>query len=904
MVLARFFVNGIKREVLCEPDRRLLDVIRKDLRLTGTKKGCDNEGYCGACSVIMDNKVVRSCLIKIKNIPDGARIVTVEGIGTLDNPHPIQKAFAHEGAIQCGYCTPGMIVVAKALLDENLDPSEKDIRHAFRGNLCRCAAYNSIIRAVQLAGKLLRGEVKEEDIKVDTSKGTFGKRVPRPTSLAKATGATQFGDDISVPHDMLHLKIVRSPHHHANIISISTSGAGKMPGVVGVLTARDIPGPNRLSYKIPPAYTQYVPHEPILCDKKISRWGCPVAIVVAETAEQAAAAVEKVKVEYEVLPTYRTPRESLAEGAIPILPEYHSNLTFTGYLKKGGDRKETEKAMKDSDVVVGGRFVTSRQAHLFIEPDNAIAFIDESDRLTIMSKTTGVHMHTIQLAAALGVKPDKMRWIENPSGGSFGLKASITIEGLVALAALKFRRPCKLVCDMSETILTTGKRPPLWINAMIGAKKDGHIKSLIYDFDLDCGGYECLGGLFLYKIHQFIGGPHNIPRAYGEGRLVLTNNNPPACFRGIGGPKIAFVSEILMDMLAEKLGMDPLEFRYRNAWREGDIANWGGKPDCFPYPAMLEKLRPLYKAAKNKAKKESTTDKKRGVGIGAGVYGCERDGEPGSTAWAELNPDNGVTIYATWADPGEGGDIGVLTIASRAMGGLAPEKIRMVTRDSSQTPNSGPSNASRQTSTTGNAIRLACESLVKAMKDNNCRNYKDMVAKKLPVRYDGTYVPEGLVPIDINCQGVPVKNLQYNLQMAEIEVDTATGKVNVLKMTSIVDAGVVHNPISIEGQCEGGIHMGVGYGLWEDSKPGETNTLIKGGIPDFKNAPSIECHFNETFRPNGTYGGTGVGESVMFGAAPAVINAIYDACGARILELPAKPEVVLAALKAKQHGSQ
>lgn len=902
MRIARFYVNGIRRELLCEQDKRLLDVIRKDLGLTGTKRGCDNEGYCGACSVIMDGKVVRSCLTTMKNVPDDAKIVTVEGIGTLDNPHPIQKAFAYEGAIQCGFCTPGMIVVAKALLDKNPNPSEEEIRHAFRGNLCRCAGYGAIIRAVQLAGRLLRGEVKEKEIKVDASKGTFGKRIPRPTSLAKATGAIQFGDDIPMPPDTLHLKIVRSPHHHANINSIDTSEAEKMPGVVGVLTAKDIPGSNRLSYPVPRQHTKYAPNDPILCDKKVAHWGCPIAIVVGETVEQAAAAVDKVEVEYEVLPTYDTPKESLAEGAIPILSEYDSNLTFTGYLKKCGDREDAEKAMEDSDAVVSGRFVTSRQAHLFIEPDNATAFIDEDDRITIMSKSSGIHMHIAKLSSALGVGPDKLRWIENPSGGSFGLKASITCEGLVALAAMKFRRPCKLVCTMAETILTTGKRPRIWVNAKMGATKDGYIKSLIYDFDLDCGGYESLAGMFLYKIHQLVGGPHNIPKAYGEGRIVLTNTNPPACFRGIGGPKIAFVSEILIDMMAEKLGMDPLEFRYQNAWREGDIANWGIKLDCYPYPAMLEKLRPLYKAAKERAGKESTDEKKRGVGIGAGAYGCERDNEPGSTAWVELNPDNGVTVYATWADGGQGGDIGVLTAASKAMGGLPPEKIRLVTRDSSLTPDSGPSNASRQTSTTGNAIRLACESLLKAMKDNDCKNYDDMVDKKISLRYEEKYVPEGLSPVDENCQGVPIKNVQYNLQMAEVEVEIVTGKVNVLKMTSVVDAGIIHNPISVEGQCEGGVHMGVGYGLWEDFEPGETTTLIKGGIPNFRNSPPVECHYNETFRPDGTFGGTGVGESVMFGAAPAIVNAIYDACGARIFELPAKPERVLAALKVKQQS--
>lgn len=452
---------------------------------------------------------------------------------------------------------------------------------------------------------------------------------------------------------------------------------------------------------------------------------------------------------------------------------------------------------------------------------------------------------------------------------------------------------------MAESILNTGKRNKVWLNATMGATKEGYIRSLIYDCNQDCGAYDALGSIIVIKGHKYIGGPHNIPKIYGEGRVVLTNNNRAGCCcRGLGATDIQLVSEVLIDIMAEKLGVDPLEFRYQNAWREGDVANWGAKLDCYPYPAMLEKLRPMYKAAKEKARRESTAERKRGVGIGAALFGCGLDDFPDtSIAWVELNPDNGVTVYATWADPGQGGDIGVLTIASKAMGGLPPEKIRMVTRDSSQAPHSGLSGASRQTTLTGNAIRLACESLLKAMRDHNCKNYEDMVAKNIPLRYEGVHVCRKIVPCDENCQGNPVENWQYNLQMSEIEVEVATGKVNVLKMTSILDVGVIHNPLAVEGQCEGGANMGVGYGLWEDFEPGETNTLIKGGIPNFINSPPIECHYIETFRTNGTYGGTGCGESVMMGAAPAIMNAIYDACGVRIHQFPAKPEKIIAALK-------
>ena len=896
---AKLYINGTRKEVICSEEEKLVDVIRNDLRLTGTKKGCDYEGYCGACSVILNGKVVRSCITPMSRVPDDSYIITIEGIGSPDNPHPIQTAFIYAGAIQCGYCIPGIIIAAKELLDRNTNPSEQEIRQAFRGNLCRCTGYNSIIRAVQLAGQLLRGEVTEEDLRVDTSQGTFGKRVPRPTSLAKATGITQFGDDIPMPPDTLYLKLVRSPHHHANILSIDTSEAEKMPGVVGVLTAKDIPGTNRIPYPQNKLYKNYIPNEPILADKKVGDWGSAVALVAAETVEQAAVAVEKVKVEYEVLPRYKTPADSLAKGAVPIIPEYKSNLNYIGYLKKGiKNKEEAEKALAEADVVVSQRFVTQRQPHLFNEPENAQAFIDDEGHITIMSKSINIHRFKLQLCDALGVPEEKLRWIENPSGGQFGYKAYLGCESYPALATLKFGRPSKIVYSMAESIMNTAKRTRVWVNATLGATKEGDVTALIYDFDLDCGAHDGPNSAKLYKCHKYIGGPHRIPKAYGAGRIVYTNNNRATACRGFGATQIELVSEVLMDMVAEKLGMDPFEFRYRNAWRQGDIGNWGAEPDCYPYPDMLETLRPLYDEAKKRAQRESTPERKRGVGIGGTLFGCGFDDMlDTSVAWVELNPDNGVTVYTTWADPGEGGDIGVLTITSKAMGGMPPEKIRMVTRDTAVAANGSGSIASRQTHMTGNAIRIACEKLLQSMKDNNCQDYNDMVAKNIPLKYEGFWAADQVVPVDEYCQGKPVENWQYNLVMAEVEVEVATGKVKVLKLTGVTDVGVVHNPLAIEGQLEGGMVMGMGFGLFEDFEPGVTNTLLKAGIPTFLNSPPTECYYNETFRTRGTYGGTGCGESVMQGAGPACVNAVFDACGARVFEFPAKPERILAALK-------
>jgi aldehyde oxidoreductase len=583
---------------------------------------------------------------------------------------------------------------------------------------------------------------------------------------------------------------------------------------------------------------------------------------------------------------------------MPIRPEYEANNTFTSYLKKNGDRHAAEKAMSDSEVVVSAEVVTSHQPHLVIEPDNAIAFMD-GDTLTVMSRTVSIYKHMEMISKALGTGLENIRWIAAACGGSFDYKAYLTTEIFVAVAAVKFRRPCKLAYTMSETILATTKRAKFWVDAQLGAGKDGRLKAMLYDYKLDCGAYEGSGGLLMAKTHKCVGGPYNIPNINGVGTMVLTNNNPFGAVRGPGGAEMALVSEVLIDMVAEKLNLDPLEFRLLNAWREGDKANWGKELDCYPYPAMLEKLRPLYKKAIKKAKKKATAELRRGVGIGSGFWGSELDDQDRSLAEVALDPDNGVTVYASWVDSGQGGDIGMLTIASQALGGMPPDKIRLVVNDSRLVPNSGPSVGSRQTATTGNAIRLACEALKKAMKDNHCSDHSDMVAKGLPVRYEGLYTWKSPAPTDINSQGQSWLSLSYILSMAEVAVEAATGKVNVLKVTSVIDPGIIHNPLAVEGQCEGGINMGTGYALWEDFEPGKTATLTQGGIPNFMNSPETECYYNETYRANGPFGGIGLGEVVMFGTPPAILNAIYNACGVRIFEVPARPERILAALRNK-----
>ncbi len=885
-------VNGIPRRVVADPKKSLVDILRNDFGLKGTKKSCDR-GYCGACSVIIDGELVRSCRMPLEKIEPGARITTVEGIGTPENPHIIQKAFAYAGAIQCGFCTPGMVVAAKALLDKNKDPAEGEIREHFKHNLCRCTGYTSIIRAVQIAGRLLRGEITEDDLKVDESEGIIGKPVPRPTAIMKACGTAPFGDDVPEPVGILHLKAVRSPHHHAKILSIDTAEAEKMPGVAGVVTAKDIKGKNRLIYGTHPQFKPPMADEPILCEDRVRMWGDPVVIVAAETIEEAEAAAKKVRVEYEELPACFTPAESMAPDAVRIHDAY-PNKSFEQPLLKGDN---PEKAIEKCKVVVEGEFTTTLTPHMFLEPDCALAFFDEEDRLTIMCRSIVIHYHAKQLAIALGVKKDKIRLIENYSGGMFGAKLNVTCEGLAGAAALKFRRPCKIVYTLAETMNCSPKRHPYYMRIKLGADRDGTFRALWCDFDVDNGAYLYWSdGLLIRGLHNF-GGPYRYDNIYALGRITTTNHAPGGAFRGFGSPQMHFATESLIDMLAKKLDMDPVEIRKKNAQVMGDTDSTSAPLDVAPFPGILEKLEPLFKAAKEKAAKESTPGKKRGVGVAGAYFGCGSDGaKDGSEAWVDIDPDGGITVRATVADPGEGGDIQIATIVNKALG-VPKEKIRYDGRDMARAPHSGPSAGSRQTTLTGRAIVNACDKLKKTMDENNCKTFEDMIGKSLPTRYIGKHVCDTTDTDAKTGHGRPYENRAYVAHMAEVEVDAKTGKVDVLKMTAIGDIGTILNPLAVEGQFEGGLNMGLGFGLWEDYKHPETNTLVKGGIPNFMNSPLTETHFNETYRPNGTFGATGCGEIVMVPTAAAVANAIEDAVGARVTHLPITPDKIAAAMK-------
>ena len=900
-------VNGVDRTVIASAEESLANVLRGQLGLTGTKIGC-GEAQCGCCNVILDNKLVRSCVTKMAKVAEGAEITTIEGVGTPDHMHPLQLAWIVHGGAQCGFCTPGFIVSAKALLAENPDPGREDIRAWFTKyrNACRCTGYKQLVDAVQDAAKVLNGKLKAEDLlfEMPADGEIWGSKYPRPTAVAKVTGTLDYGADLGLkmPEDTLYLALVQANVSHANIRSIDTSEAEKMPGVFKVVTHKDVKGKNRITGLITfPTNKGDGWDRPILCDDKVYQFGDAIAIVCAETPALAQTAAEKVKVDLEELPAYMSAPAAMADDAMEIHPGT-PNTYFELPIVKGDD---TAPLMQSAAHTVEGDYYLQRQPHLTMEPDVGFAYMDDEGRLTIHSKSIAIHLHHAMIAPGLGVEPEKLRLVQNPTGGTFGYKFSPTMEALVGAACLATGRPVFLRYNYFQHITYTGKRSPFWMKLKFGADADGKIQAMESDWSVDHGPYSEFGDLLTLRGAQFIGAGYGIPNIRGTGRTVCTNHAWGSAFRAYGSPQSFFASESLIDELARKMGMDPLELRARNVYREGDTTPTGQAPEVYSFPEMVEKLRPLYKAAKEKAKAASTADVKRGVGLSLGIYGCGLDGADSSEIRVELNPDNSVTLYDSWEDHGQGADMGSLGTAHKALMplGLKPEQIKLVMNDTAVTPNSGPSGGSRQQVVTGNAIKNGCEMLVSAMKkpDGSFRTYEEMKAENIPLSYSGSWTASMCTNCDLETsQGSPFAVYMYGMFMAEVAVDTKTGATTVEGCTVMADVGKINNRLVVDGQIYGGVAQGIGLALSEDFEDLKKHTSLKAcGIPYAKDIPDkFDIHYIESPRPDGPFGAAGVGELPLTSSHVAVVNAIADATGVRIRHLPARPEKVLEGLKA------
>ena len=912
MIKRTFIVNGVARTVLVEEDETLASFLRERLLLTGCKIGC-GQGHCGACNVIVDGKVTRSCITKLSRVRDNAEITTIEGIGTLSDMHPLQVAWMAHGCAQCGFCSPGFIMSAKGLLDQNQNPTREEVRNWFNmnRNLCRCTGYKPLIDAVMDAARVMRGEITKEDLVFKpTEDSIVGTKYIRPSAAQKVTGTWDFGADdaLKMPKDTLRLALVQADVSHALLKGVDTSEAEKMPGVFKIITAKDVPGKNRINGLVMLPLNNKCDgwDRPILCDEKIFQFGDAIAIVAADTEAHARAAAAAVKVDYEELPAYMNAMDAIAEDAIEIHPGTPNAYYETNCIK--GPEFDFDSAPN----VVEIESYCSRQPHLAIEPDCGYAYIDEDGMLTIHSKSIGLHLHMPMIADGIGVPMEKLRLVQNHTGGTFGYKFSPTNEAILGVAALVCQRPVSLVFNMYQNITYTGKRSPAFLHIKLAADENGKLLGLWGDNYVDHGPYSEFGDLLTHRLSQFVGAGYHIPSIRNKSQTVFTNHAWGSAFRGYGSPQSFMGSEIAIDVLAAQMGMDPFDIRELNCYKESEHSTipTGYEPDVYCLEEMFQKARPLYEAGKKRvAEKNAASDGryKYGIGVATGVYGSGLDGVDSSQAYAELNADGTVTMYISWEDHGQGADMGALVSSHETLreAGFKPEQIRLVMNDTKITPNSGPAGGSRSQVMTGNACRLACENLLAAMKkdDGTYRTYDEMVADGLDTKYLGQWVATACAdrPIDqATAQGDPFSVYMYTIFLPEVCVDTETGKVKVEKFTCVADVGTIMNKLLVDGSFYGGLAQGIGLALSENFEDIEKDTsLLKCGIPYPNDVPDdIELHYVQTPRPNGPYGAAGCGEAPLDAPHPAILNAIYNATGARITQVPATPDVVKAALEA------
>lgn len=857
----RVDING--KEYQSAKDMSLMDFLRDELGITSVKNGC-KEGACGTCTVIVDGKTVRACVQKLSKL-EGKKVQTIEGF-TEREKEVFAYAFATVGAVQCGFCIPGMVICAKALIDQNPNPTREDVKKAIRTNICRCTGYAKIEEAILLAAKIIRENTAIPDL-VQT--GRVGEGTHRVDAVAKTLGTAKYADDYYF-EDMLYAKNVFTKYARAKILSIDPSKALEIPGVVAVYTAKDIPGSRYIGHLAQDWPGMIAVGEETKCI------GDTLAMVVAETKELAEQGVKAVEVEYEVLKPITTTEEAARPGAHQIhgegfmqfgqfvIPE--NNLYDYEEVKRG----DAQAAIENSKYVVEGTFHVPPTEHAFMEPETAIGLPD-GDGVKVITGSQGVYDEHRELCNYLGLSPEKVRIKSAVVGGGFGGKEDMSVQHQAALCAYLTKRPVKVSFSRQESINYHPKRHSMEIYCKIGCDEHGNIQGMIARLISDTGAYASLGGPVLQRACTHIGGPYNFQNIDVEGRAYYTNNPPAGAFRGFGVTQSCVAVECLLNQLAEKVGISGWELRYRNAIRPGQELPNGQLAD--EGTAMVETLEAVKEAFE---KYEADPDYYVGIasamknsGVGVGIP------DPGRCNLAII--DGKVHARSSAAAIGQGIHTVLLQVICETTG-LQPEQIIIEHPDTKYTPDSSTTTASRQTVFAGEAARLASLQL-RADLD---------AGHKLEDLNDKEYVGEFDFETDpiTSTKKNPVSHIAYGYA-TQLYIMDKEGKI--VKIIAAHDVGRVINPVTIVGQIEGGAAMGLGYALTEDFP-------LKDGIPQVKlgtlglfkapQMPPVEVHLIEKNKSEVAYGAKGIGEIVVTMAAPAIQNAYYKKDGIFRYKLP------------------
>ena len=890
-----FKVNGQEVRVRTHPLKPLLHLLREELNLTGTKEGC-GVGDCGACTVLIDGLPVTSCLVPAFRVR-GREVTTIEGLGEVERPSSLQLALVAAGGVQCGFCTPGVIMSAQALLIKNPSPSLEEAKEAVSGNLCRCTGYSGILRA------LCQG--------VDS--GVNLNELAVREGLMRSCGAVPFGADLK-KEGLLQVRFLRSPHPHADIVKIDIDEALKLPGVAGIFTAEDIPGDDMTGV--------IIRDQPYLARGKVRYKGEPVAIVAGESAHAIEQALEKIKVEYRPRPALFDPLEALKPGAERIHQD--GNLMFQMRLKKG----DVEEGFKGADIVIERSYKTGFIEHAYLEPEAGISYIDDMGRLTLEVSTQTPFADRSDVARILGIPPEEVRVIQSATGGGFGGKLEPAIQPALALVTHKLSRPARMVFSRRESFIGTTKRHPMTIHLKTGATKDGRITATRAEMIADTGAYASWGPTVMVRVAVHASGPYQVPNIYAESKGVYTNNPVAGAMRGFGVPQLHFAVESQMDEMAAALKIDPLEFRMINALKLNSATSTGQiLKGGMGFLKTLESVKERWEdTRREKERNRGMGPWAYGAGLGCMWYGIGNTGLSNpSEVDVALEEDGRIYFYTGAAEIGQGSTAVIGNIVSRELS-LPHQLVVPVIADTSCTPDSGKTSASRQTYITGNAALRAARRLKDVIRQEAGRLLsvpheevkleggeavwtKDrgrrvglkrlaqyMKDKGILRRYRGRFDPD-TTPLDEWGLGEPYRTYAFATHLAEVMVDRETGVVKVLRVTAAHDVGRVINPLGARGQVEGGVAMGIGFALTEEFIPDVTRDFAEYLIPVAPDAPEIVPIFIEEEEPSGPFGAKGLGEPAMIPTAGAVVNAIYDAVGVRVYQLPATPERVLRAIR-------
>ena len=845
-----FTVNGKVQRT--QENKPLLRYLRDDLQLFSVKDGC-SEGACGTCTIVVDGKAIKSCVLTTKKAV-GRTILTVEGLSEKWQDAFVY-AFGAVGAVQCGFCIPGMVMAGTALLQKNLNPTEEEIKYALRGNICRCTGYKKIIEGIQLVAKILRGE---EAIDEELEKGDVygvGQRAFRIDVRKKVLGYGKYPDDI-VMDNMAYVSAVRSKYPRARVLKIDASKAEALPGVLGVLTAADVPN-NKVGHI-------QQDWDVMIAEGDITRCiGDAICLVVAENETVLGQAKKLVKIDYEELEPVRGIADAKREDA----PKVHSkgNLCQTRHVVRG----DAAKALAESKYTVTDSFKTPFTEHAFLEPECAIAF-PYKDGIKILSTDQGAFDTRKEVSIMFGWDPSRVVVENQLIGGGFGGKEDVSVQHIAALAAWKYQVPVKAKFSRQESLYFHPKRHAMEGTFTLGCDENGIFTGLDCEINFDTGAYASLCGPVLERACTHSVGPYCYQNTDIRGYGYYTNNPPAGAFRGFGVCQSEFALESLINVLAKKVGITPWEIRYRNAIEPGKILPNGQIADCST--ALKETLEAVKEVYEKNMDHAGIACSMKNAGVGVGLPDKGR---------AKLVIEDGVcVIYCAASDIGQG----CLTVFCQAVAettGLSLSKIRNAVANTENAPDSGTTSGSRQTLLSGEAVRGAAALLKEAM-DEVSGDLSKLEGRDFFYEY---YEPTDKLGADVP---FPKSHIAYGYATHVIILDKKDGRVK--EVYAAHDSGKVVNPISIQGQIEGGVLMGMGYALTEDWPLKDCVPQVKYGTLGLLRStqiPDIHAIYVEKDELLGVaYGAKGIGEIATIPTAPAIQGAYYALDGKFRTSLP------------------